>query len=1115
MNKYSYELPESILEFNIPIPNNIYADEVKPYEYGSFEQRLIDHFANGKKLPSFEGFIETRKVFQEKGQYTNLKYNPHPDSEYSKFWRNEKNKCLNGMTLNIDGEDWWIPGMLYWYWNFTPIHKTKIIGYNKRTGKAVADRTYDFPDIYDIDYFWYMYLYEARINGQHAAALKRRGLGFSFKASSIISYYFYHVPKSKSYAVADNWDYLIEKDGLLVKVSEHLAFIDEHTEFFQRRQVKNTDKYRRASFKETLEDGSVIEKGMWSEIIGISLEGNPNKVRGLRGQVIIYEEAGNMREFERAWEVSTSSIQQGNSVFGQLIAFGCVCAGTKVWTNDGRCINIEDLDYLDGIVGYNGKQSLQQDIIYIKDKAIKPCYKITLESGVELECSEDHPILVGKSGWGRTHNTDKRYLTFKRADEVTNDYQVAVIQSVPIFGNKNYSTARMIGLLIGDGYYASSMELAVADEEIAEYVRSICSYNVDKEFITKDGRQYGRYVLKNSEWKPLLEEVGIWGQTKKNKRLPINIHEFDKESLAELLGGYFDADGYVKYNIKEKKVHVILTSYVEELLKEVKCQLIKFGIHCSILEEHPKGGFGDKKDERHTIFRLYITRRDSVERFKNNIKLLCKHKNENLNKVKDSGKDKGKMTNGHFVDSFKGDYFKGMTGMNNVVMYSVIKIEPIGDKEVYNLTASITHTYLANNIVTHNTGGTVGEAAKTLEKMVLYPQQFNIYSIPNFWERGRINNQICFFAPDYVAKEGYIDEYGNSNIFDAIQAELHERNLRKGNITLLRQRMAEHPFTIDDAIMRVEGSPFDINLIREQLAEIETNSALRTGNRYGRMVLTNKGIGVDFEIDNNLKPILEFPTPKDYGTEGCIVIFELPVYDNDSNKPGKDWYVAGTDPVDLNLSDVGDTFSLASTYIINRFTRRIVAVYTARCKDKNDYYEQLRRLLIFYNCQTLYEANLIGLFDYFHRTKSLYLLAETPNLFKDMSMKVKGVGENIGIKSDPRGQIQAHCRDLTNKWTQEKIGEDDETGKIRYMINTIRDKAALQEMKDWFKDGNFDRVVALGFAILHLEEKTKIKIEKENSKKSILQDNFWNKIIPNQLPSISQRINKLPTNFYS
>lgn len=83
----------------------------------------------------------------------------------------------------------------------------------------------------------------------------------------------------------------------------------------------------------------------------------------------------------------------------QIVAWGCVCAGTKVTTLDGRIINVEELKKEDGIIGYDilkNKKS-NEPIIWMQPPTKKECYKIITNTGRELSCSFDHPILVKKT----------------------------------------------------------------------------------------------------------------------------------------------------------------------------------------------------------------------------------------------------------------------------------------------------------------------------------------------------------------------------------------------------------------------------------------------------------------------------------------------------------------------------------------------------------------------------------------------------------------------------------------------------------------------------------------------------------------------------------------------
>ena len=51
--------------------------------------------------------------------YTFLKPNSNPNSEYRKFWDEERRRCWEGYVRESDGE--WVTGMLYWFLNYCPM----------------------------------------------------------------------------------------------------------------------------------------------------------------------------------------------------------------------------------------------------------------------------------------------------------------------------------------------------------------------------------------------------------------------------------------------------------------------------------------------------------------------------------------------------------------------------------------------------------------------------------------------------------------------------------------------------------------------------------------------------------------------------------------------------------------------------------------------------------------------------------------------------------------------------------------------------------------------------------------------------------------------------------
>lgn len=172
--------------------------------------------------------------------------------------------------------------------------------------------------------------------------LKSRRKGYSFKCGSMCCRNYYFIPNSKSYVYVSNKQYLTE-DGILNKAWAYLDFIDKHTAWGKKRQVFDQMMHKRASFLVSDEFGNKIETGYKSEIIGVSLKDNPGSVRGKAGKLILFEEAGSFPELAAAWQVARPSVEQDGIAYGLMLAFGCVCAGTRIWTADGNCVNVEDL----------------------------------------------------------------------------------------------------------------------------------------------------------------------------------------------------------------------------------------------------------------------------------------------------------------------------------------------------------------------------------------------------------------------------------------------------------------------------------------------------------------------------------------------------------------------------------------------------------------------------------------------------------------------------------------------------------------------------------------------------------------------------------------------------
>lgn len=245
---------------------------------------------------------------------------PRGTTDYNSYWDQETERCLNGYTAP-DGDS--ITGYHYFYLNYSPIMKLKEVSYIDRYGniRTRRERILDFPRFWDYDYYYYNAIEQAEDDGKHMAVLKSRQRGYSFKGASMLVRNYELIPGSKNFAVASEQKFLIG-DGLLTKAWQIMDFIDKHTAWAKQRLV-STRMERVAGYKITDEFGKQTEQGYMSSITGITLKNDPERIRGTRGKLVLWEEGGKFPGLLDAWRIEQPSVETDDGVaFGLMIAFG-------------------------------------------------------------------------------------------------------------------------------------------------------------------------------------------------------------------------------------------------------------------------------------------------------------------------------------------------------------------------------------------------------------------------------------------------------------------------------------------------------------------------------------------------------------------------------------------------------------------------------------------------------------------------------------------------------------------------------------------------------------------------------------------------------------------------
>lgn len=277
--------------------------------------------------------------------------------------------------------------------------------------------------------------------------------------------------------------------------------------------------------------------------------------------------------------------------------------------------------------------------------------------------------------------------------------------------------------------------------------------------------------------------------------------------------------------------------------------------------------------------------------------------------------------------------------------------------------------------------------------------------------------------------------------------------------------------------MKRDGSLYPTDKLNDVINEINLNPKYTDDMWTGRLRISKEGI-VEYKPDNDLKYITEFPH-KDNKIEGTICIKHLPIKDS-SGKVPRGRYIAGADVYD---DDSSDTLSLFSLFILDLWTDELVFEYTGRPMFADEAYENCRLALLMYNAECNYENNKKGLFAYFSKMNSLYLLCPTLEFLKDKEMVKSGMYGNKSLGTGNYGSVAPYARRCIRDWLlkPEKIlvssivdGQLVEEERTILGLQKIWSKPLLQELSMWSPDGNYDRHDALAMLMLIREDKLRL-----------------------------------------
>lgn len=1076
LNSLPKEVQDQLLEIvnTVPFvrslidPNRQYAKDRPRDDKG----RIIVDLIHPHILEDMDYFRPTALHFKKYGVLTNLRPNGNPNSEYGKWLREERRRVWEGYVRESDGE--WVTGYMYWYLNYAPILLNKI-----RKGTKIADRVVDVPETWEGVYLRFHYIEQARSGGlyndwkggNHGAELASRGKAFAYSQEV-------ETPEGrKKWADINVGDTLFAPDGTTTKVV-NIPFDEEHD-----------------VYKMTLIDGRVIFTTL-EHLWKINKNGeNWNKLYSTK-EIL---DSKHVNRF--AIEVSKDVDYEYKEIPIQPYLLGLMLG-------DGSFT----------ISKYNQAQftSREEDVLVYSNLLHIPFKRV---GNTKMQWLIDYPEFG------------------KKAKELNLHDKVSDTKFIPDcykYNSKEVRKQVLLGLFDTDGtvHDSGKPELCTTSKQLAEDVcwiaRSLgynTSYWVKSPKYTYKGQQkvvktcYIVYVYTNDCLFNLPRKIELCG--KRSSRLDSRVYKtsirsieyshrerckcvtVDREDGLFLIGDFLTTHNSKSYSmasilghnfvvgenqISHRDTTSIATAYQKEYLTKdgVLNKFLSIADFCAKYTQFPAKRLKNSMQEM--VWKMgYIDLDTGIEMGSKNQVLGVSSKD-------DESKLRGKRAVFIGVEEF--GTFPRLVDLYNVLIPSVQEGDVV-----------FGFMYLQ---------GTAGDNESDFagaQEIMYNPKGYNMYALPNVYDRqGQGKPFFVFFFPGYMNRKGCYNEDGVSDVIAALVEILMNRFRVKYNSsdpnTIIKTK-AEVPITPAEAIVKTGINMFPVADLTERLGQLENNPREYDDVFVGELTL-NKG-EVEFRPTGAI-PIREYPL-KDNKAEGAIEILKMPEKDK-TGKPFSGRYILSCDPYD---DDSSDTMSLGSIYVLDLWTDKHVAYYTGRPTFADDFYEIARRMCLFYNGRMNYENNKKGLFAYFSRMNSLYLLTDVLDFLKDKDMVKGQFYGNKAKGTNATAPVNSYGRMLLRNWLlkptaviQEVDGEMQEV--LVPNLFTLRDRAFIKELINFNPDGNFDRISSHIMLMLLREDRLiayqgDLQKSKEDSDPDYLgNDKFFEQNYAERMPLYGRKI---------
>lgn len=403
-----------------------------------------------------------------------------------------------------------------------------------------------------------------------------------------------------------------------------------------------------------------------------------------RGLITTDEE----KECVKCMKCITRRSQSTDECFNCPIAHGCSwCfrAGTLITTPDGFK-PIEKIKIGDKVVSSEGNVKLVENInkryandtLMIKATGIQPIYT-----------TSEHPFLVKKfrrSG----NNLIYENPEWIKASDISKPDKIGLF--VKEFGNINVNKniAYLVGRYLGDGWRADKTRknskstrylICCSHEETKELEERFRLANISycKDKTARSAQEYDIHTINHSPEnnnETLVSIISNSGKYAHGKQVPPEVFNWNKESIKAFLHGYFDADG----SYDKRREIIKLTTVSEILAQGISSLLLMFGKKCNwCLRESNSNVIQGRFVNTHRVYELSFLLREPQRKY-------------------------------YEFDK-----------ENRIMWVNVKSVDTeIEGYNVYNMSVSDDHTFIANGAIVHNCSAYNYQITGTVDQRVTY-----------------------------------------------------------------------------------------------------------------------------------------------------------------------------------------------------------------------------------------------------------------------------------------------------------------------------------------------------------------------------------------------------------